>query len=118
MRVAAVTVALGGLALCAAAFTQATFDSLNWSDGWCPQPEYVPPSPAMAYYDTPLFANLSLERLFGAIAHATVAYDDFGEPEPEDRADRDPRWDTFPPFHNFLRETYPLVYVVDILESN
>lgn len=78
--------------------------------GTCPQPAFVPPSPDLAYFDTPAFANLSLTRLSGAIAHATVAYDDFGEPEPSPDGDRnDARWDTFPPLHAYLRTTYPLV---------
>lgn len=88
---------------------QAPFLEPEPSPQWCPQPQYTAPSPETAYYETAAFANLSLTRMFGAIAHPTVAYDDFGEPEPVDPRDRDPRWDTFPPFHEYLRETYPLV---------
>jgi hypothetical protein len=73
----------------------------------CPQPRYTPPSLEAAYYDTGEFRNVSLGRLVGAIQIPSVAYDDFGEPEPKDGEPKDERWDTFPPLHDYLRRTYP-----------
>jgi Gly-Xaa carboxypeptidase len=84
-------------------------DSTRLFTSTCPQPSYLPPSQSSAYYDTSEFRNISIKRLTGAIRFPTVAYDDFGEPEPKDGAERDKRWDTFPPLHDYLRRTYPLV---------
>ncbi|RXK42404.1 hypothetical protein M231_00394 [Tremella mesenterica] len=85
-------------------------EAVQWSSeispSKCPQPPYFPPSPSSSYFDTPQFANISLRRLQGAIRHPTQSFDDLRDPE----TDSDPRWATFPPFHTFLRETYPLVH--------
>lgn len=72
----------------------------------CPQPKYTPPSDSAGYYDTDQFRDITLERLSGAIGYATVAYDDFGDPE---GGEHDERWDTFPPLHDYLERMYPLV---------
>ena len=73
----------------------------------CPQQPYLPPVPGTDYFDTDEFKNITLHRLIGAVQHPTQMYDDMVDP----LVGTDPRWDTFPPWHEYLRKTYPLVSV-------
>jgi Gly-Xaa carboxypeptidase len=69
----------------------------------CLQVPYTPPPPEAGYFASPEFRNLSIHRLTHAVQHATVMYDDMGPPA------EDSRWKPFARFHDYLRETYPLV---------
>ena len=56
------------------------------------------------------FFNKSLEKMQGAVKIATESFDDMGE------IGEDKRWDVFFGFHEYLKKTFPLVYVVSTTE--
>ena len=49
------------------------------------------------------FLDQSLKRMQGAVKIPTESFDDMGP------VGDDPRWDIFVDFHDFLKETFPLV---------
>ncbi len=59
--------------------------------------------------DSDEFFDKSLRRMQGAVQIPTESFDDMGE------VNEDPRWDIFIEFHDYLKETFPLVYVSLIL---
>lgn len=56
------------------------------------------------YLSSPGFEKDSIARLSGAVQIATESYDDLG------KIGEDKRWDSFYPFHDYLKATFPRIH--------
>lgn len=56
------------------------------------------------YLSTPEFEKDSIARLSGAVQIPTESYDDLG------KIGEDKRWDSFYPFHDYLKATFPSIH--------
>ncbi|KAK4466217.1 hypothetical protein QBC42DRAFT_90676 [Cladorrhinum samala] len=76
----------------------------------CQQPDPLFPAKneeldkAFEHISSTAFLNATVERLSGAVKVRTESFDDLGE------VGEDPRWDVFPPFHDYLEKTFPLIH--------
>ncbi|KAH7104541.1 carboxypeptidase S [Auriculariales sp. MPI-PUGE-AT-0066] len=75
----------------------------------CAQPKLLVPSHSLIpeldeLYATESFKNKSAEWLSGAVKIPTESYDEMDAP------DKDPRWNVFLDFHNYLEAAFPLVH--------
>lgn len=76
----------------------------------CVQPDALFPADnadlakAFEFISSPTFKNATIERLSGAVKIKTETFDDLGA------IGVDKRWEVFYGFHDYLRESFPLVH--------
>ncbi len=80
-------------------------------DNHCKMPHYSPPENVTNHFSTDEFRQASIHRLSTAVTFPTMGYDDLKDPGVDGQRPGEDgynhRWDTFPPFHEFLKVTYP-----------
>lgn len=123
------SVLLVALALIALLVTFSDFASLRRALLWpatgaqrdfksgCEQPESLFPQKdaaidkAYEHISTTAFRNTTIRRLSGAVQVKTESFDDLGA------IGKDPRWDVFYTFHEYLEKTFPLIHKKLLVEK-